>query len=105
MQPGAVHLDCSTVDVDSARAVAGAARSAGLRAVDAPVSGGIEGARRGTLAMMVGGDAGVLDRVMPDAEVLLLPDTGHLPMLENPRTVAEAWISYTEARARDQRDS
>lgn len=51
------------------------------------------------------GGASVLERVMPDAEVLLLPDTGHLPMLENPCTVAEAWISYTEARARDQRET
>ena len=33
--------------------------------LDAPVSGGIEGARNGTLAMMVGGDAGVLERVRP----------------------------------------
>lgn len=40
---------------------------------------------------------------MRRAETLMLPDTGHLPMLENPRTVAEAWISYTErlARTRD----
>ncbi|NKI35893.1 alpha/beta fold hydrolase [Wenzhouxiangella sp. XN79A] len=45
--------------------------------------------------------AAVLERVMPNAEVLLLPDTGHLPMLENPCTVAESWISYTEKRARD----
>jgi pimeloyl-ACP methyl ester carboxylesterase len=49
--------------------------------------------------------AGVLERVMPNAEVLMLPDTGHLPMLENPCTVAESWISYTEAQARDQREA
>ncbi len=55
MTPGAVHLDCSTVDVDSARAVAQAAMAAGLHAVDAPVSGGIGGATAGTLTFMAGG--------------------------------------------------
>ncbi|MEQ9239637.1 3-hydroxyisobutyrate dehydrogenase [Roseovarius indicus] len=56
MDKGAVHLDCSTVDVDSARAVAEAAQAAGLSALDAPVSGGIAGAAGGTLTFMVGGD-------------------------------------------------
>lgn len=55
MRPGAVFCDCSTVDVDSARAVADAARAAGLGALDAPVSGGIGGAQAGTLTFMVGG--------------------------------------------------
>ena len=55
MTPGAVHLDCSTVDVDSARAVATAAAQAGLAAIDAPVSGGIGGATNGTLTFMAGG--------------------------------------------------
>ncbi|NDV51763.1 MULTISPECIES: 3-hydroxyisobutyrate dehydrogenase [Roseobacteraceae] len=55
MAPGAVLLDCSTVDVESARAVAEQARAAGLGALDAPVSGGIGGAAAGTLTFMVGG--------------------------------------------------
>ncbi len=55
MAPGAVLLDCSTVDVESARAVAEDARAAGLGALDAPVSGGIGGAAAGTLTFMVGG--------------------------------------------------
>ncbi|MDF0601461.1 3-hydroxyisobutyrate dehydrogenase [Psychromarinibacter sp. C21-152] len=55
MEPGAVFLDCSTVDVDSARAVADMAEAAGLRPLDAPVSGGISGAAAGTLTFMVGG--------------------------------------------------
>jgi 3-hydroxyisobutyrate dehydrogenase len=55
MQPGAVLLDCSTVDVESARAVADQAIAAGLLAVDAPVSGGIGGAEGGTLTFMAGG--------------------------------------------------
>ncbi len=57
MAQGALHLDCSTVDVESARAVAETAEAAGLLAVDAPVSGGIGGAAAGTLTFMVGGTA------------------------------------------------
>lgn len=55
MDRGAVLLDCSTVDVDSARAVAGDAQKAGLEPLDAPVSGGVTGAAAGTLTFMVGG--------------------------------------------------
>ena len=54
---GAVFIDCSTVDVDSARAVAALAEAAGLLAVDAPVSGGTGGAAAGTLTFMAGGSA------------------------------------------------
>jgi 3-hydroxyisobutyrate dehydrogenase len=58
-QPGAVLVDCSTVDVESARTVAQMAENAGLLSVDAPVSGGIGGAAAGTLTFMAGGsDAG-----------------------------------------------
>ena len=55
MDRGALFLDCSTVDVDSARSVADRAEAAGLLAVDAPVSGGIGGASAGTLTFMAGG--------------------------------------------------
>ena len=55
MAPGAILLDCSTVDVESARAVAKQARAAGLGALDAPVSGGAVGARNATLTFMAGG--------------------------------------------------
>jgi len=59
MRAGAALVDCSTVDVDSARAVATQAEAAGLLAVDAPVSGGTGGATAGTLTFMAGGsDAG-----------------------------------------------
>jgi 3-hydroxyisobutyrate dehydrogenase len=53
----ALLLDCSTIDVDSARAVAKQAGEAGFRFADAPVSGGIMAAEAGTLAFMVGCDA------------------------------------------------
>ena len=52
---GALFLDCSTVDVATARAVAEQARAADHPALDAPVSGGIGGAEAGTLTFMVGG--------------------------------------------------
>ena len=55
MRKGACFVDCSTVDVESARAVAVQANEAGLLAVDAPVSGGIGGADAGTLTFMAGG--------------------------------------------------
>ncbi|WP_420858786.1 3-hydroxyisobutyrate dehydrogenase [Marivivens marinus] len=70
MAAGAVHLDCSTVDVDSARAVARAAETAGLMAVDAPVSGGVGGAAAGTLTFMAGGPAAAFDKVKPLFDIM-----------------------------------
>src|SRR5438105_4796571 len=55
-RPGALLVDCSTIDVESARAVATQAKAAGFRFADAPVSGGQAGAEAGTLAFMVGCD-------------------------------------------------
>ena len=52
----ALLIDCSTIDVDSARAVAAQAKAAGFRFADAPVSGGTAAAEAGTLAFMVGCD-------------------------------------------------
>ncbi|MEM1082105.1 MAG: alpha/beta fold hydrolase [Pseudomonadota bacterium] len=49
--------------------------------------------------------AAIVQRLMSNAETLMLPDTGHLPMLENPRTVAECWISYSERLARTRESS
>ncbi|MDB5442021.1 MAG: 3-hydroxyisobutyrate dehydrogenase [Phenylobacterium sp.] len=53
----ALLIDCSTIDVESARAVAAQAKAAGFRFADAPVSGGTAAAEAGTLAFMVGCDA------------------------------------------------
>lgn len=52
---GALFLDCSTIDLATAREVAGLAEAAGYEMVDAPVSGGIAAANGGTLTFMVGG--------------------------------------------------
>jgi 3-hydroxyisobutyrate dehydrogenase len=65
LRPGSVVVDTSTVSRETARAAAAALASLNVSYLDAPVSGGMEGARAGTLAMMVGGDAGVLERIRP----------------------------------------
>jgi len=53
-RPGALLIDCSTIDVDSARAAASGVQKLGFRFADAPVSGGVMAADAGTLAFMVG---------------------------------------------------
>ncbi len=70
MKVGAVLCDCSTVDVDSARAVADMAVTAGLDALDAPVSGGVGGAAAGTLTFMVGGSDTAFATVLPLFDVM-----------------------------------
>ena len=70
MAPGAVLCDCSTVDVDSARAVAEQAAAAGLGALDAPVSGGVGGAAAGTLTFMAGGSDDAFAKVKPLFDVM-----------------------------------
>ena len=61
----ALLLDCSTIDVATARKVAGDAAAAGYAMVDAPVSGGIAAANAGTLTFMVGGNAEAFARAEP----------------------------------------
>jgi 3-hydroxyisobutyrate dehydrogenase len=68
--PGTVLIDCSTVDVADARAVAEQAGAAGLDALDAPVSGGVGGAAAGTLTFMAGGLEAALERARPLFEAM-----------------------------------
>lgn len=56
-RPGTLFVDCSTIDVADARAAHAAAVAAGMRALDAPVSGGVVGAEAATLTFMAGGGA------------------------------------------------
>ncbi|MGX9350633.1 3-hydroxyisobutyrate dehydrogenase [Shimia sp. W99] len=70
MSEGTALVDCSTVDVDSARAVAAQAAEAGLLAVDAPVSGGIGGAAGGTLTFMAGGSAEAFAKAEPLFDIM-----------------------------------
>jgi 3-hydroxyisobutyrate dehydrogenase len=65
---GALLIDCSTIDVDSARHVGDLAAKAGLEMVDAPVSGGVGGATAGTLTFMVGGSEGAFAKARPILE-------------------------------------
>ncbi|MBX3594415.1 3-hydroxyisobutyrate dehydrogenase [Sphingomonas sp.] len=64
-QPGAILIDCSTIDVSTARRNADAAQAKGLLAVDAPVSGGIAAAAGGTLTFMVGGGDAAFEKAEP----------------------------------------
>ena len=62
---GAQVIDCSTIDVASARAVGDAAKARGIRFLDAPVSGGVTGAAAGTLTFIVGGESADFEAARP----------------------------------------
>jgi len=64
-RPGALLIDCSTIDVETARAVAEAAAEKGFQMLDAPVSGGVIGAEAASLTFMVGGDDDAFARGEP----------------------------------------
>jgi 2-hydroxy-3-oxopropionate reductase len=65
MAPGSVLIDCSTIAPESARRIAARLGEKGIDMLDAPVSGGAQGAIDATLAIMAGGEAAVLERVRP----------------------------------------
>ena len=67
-EPDALLIDCSTIDVDSARAVNRAAMEHGSEVLDAPVSGGVAGAENATLTFMVGGSEQGVARARPILE-------------------------------------
>ena len=69
-RPGAVLIDCSTVDVESARAASTLATAVGLLAVDAPVSGGTGGASAGTLTFMAGGSPDAFAAAQPLFDIM-----------------------------------
>lgn len=70
VRAGSLFIDCSTIDVAAARHAAEVALDAGYRAVDAPVSGGVVGAKAGTLTFMVGGASDVFAVVEPVLAVM-----------------------------------
>ena len=81
MEPGAIFVDHTTASAEVARELYGAARTLGLRFIDAPVSGGQAGAQNGQLTVMCGGDAAAFAVVQPVAmafarAVTLLGDSG-----------------------------
>jgi 2-hydroxy-3-oxopropionate reductase len=67
---GAVWIDMSTIAPATARSVAAQAKDAGLRPLDAPVSGGEQGAIDGTLSIMVGGETADVEAARPVLDVL-----------------------------------
>jgi 3-hydroxyisobutyrate dehydrogenase len=67
---GTLLIDCSTIDVESARAVASAAEAKGLPMIDAPVSGGVSGAQAATLTFMVGGSESAFAQAKPLLEAM-----------------------------------
>jgi 2-hydroxy-3-oxopropionate reductase len=69
-KPGTLHIDCSTIRPDVARALAAAGHERGIRVVDAPVSGGEAGAKEGTLSIMVGGAAEDVEASRPYLDVV-----------------------------------
>lgn len=72
LQPGTIVIDHSTVAPDTAKQAAAQLAAVGADFLDAPVSGGVEGARNGKLSVMVGGDAAVLERARPVLEAYAL---------------------------------
>jgi len=67
---GTIVIDMSTISPDVTREIAGALRRRGIHMLDAPCSGGSEGAANGTLSIMIGGDEEVLERARPVLSVL-----------------------------------
>src|SRR5580765_8583959 len=68
--PGTLLIDCSTIDVETARAVAAEADKKGLLMLDAPVSGGVGGATAATLTFMVGGSERAFERALSILQVM-----------------------------------
>jgi 3-hydroxyisobutyrate dehydrogenase len=65
VQTGSLVIDCSTISPQATQEIAAHLAQAGVFMLDAPVSGGSEGAAKGTLSIMVGGDAEQFDRALP----------------------------------------
>ena len=69
-KPGTLFIDCSTIDVATARDVISQAEAGGFAMIDAPVSGGVGGAAAGTLTFMCGGSAEAYGRAKPLLDIM-----------------------------------
>ena len=103
-EPGTLLIDCSTIDVASAREVHKAAAAAGHRMLDAPVSGGVAGADAGTLTFMVGGAEADFQAAGPLLEVMGRkvvhaggPGNGQAAKLCNNMILGVSMIAISEA--------
>ncbi len=105
-KPGALLIDSSTIDVQTARAVAAEAADRGFLMVDAPVSGGVAGAEAATLTFMVGGPDEAFARARPILEKMGRkiihaggPGTGEAAKICNNMLLAISMIGTSEAFA------
>ncbi len=64
-EPNTLIVDCSSIDIQMSRQLAEMAQAQGLQMLDAPVSGGVAGAKAGTLTFMVGGEKAAFERALP----------------------------------------
>lgn len=103
-EPGAVLIDATTSDPALAERIAAAAAARGLKALDAPVSGGDLGARNATLSIMVGGDEAAFNEVLPLLQVMgksvILqggPGAGQRTKMANQIAIAGALMGTIEA--------
>ena len=102
--PGTLLIDCSTIDVDTARAVAAEAEKKGLLMLDAPVSGGVGGATAATLTFMVGGSDAAFARAKPILDTLGKtvvhaggPGNGQVAKICNNMILGVSMIAVSEA--------
>ncbi|MDA0597618.1 MAG: NAD(P)-dependent oxidoreductase [Chloroflexi bacterium] len=70
LKPGSIVIDMSTIDPKMGKKMANLIEAKGSNFVDAPVTGGVEGAQAGTLSILVGGNAEVFERALPVLNVL-----------------------------------
>jgi len=70
LRPGSIVIDCSTVSAETARSAAETLAAAGSSFLDCPVSGGVEGAKNATLAIMCGGEEEAFDKARPVLEAM-----------------------------------
>ena len=103
---GAIVIDSSTIAAEAARSIAERLAKAGVRFLDAPVSGGQKGAAEGTLTFFVGGDAGALERARPVLSAMgkrithLGPSgSGQLGKAVNQIVVANTLLAVSEGMA------
>ena len=85
LKPRSIVIDCSTVAADTARSASSRLAGIGAAFLDCPVSGGVEGARNATLAIMCGGDPAAFERAKPVLEAL-----GKTIMLMGPSGAGQA---------------
>jgi 3-hydroxyisobutyrate dehydrogenase len=100
LSPGTTVIDMSSSEPLRTRALAARLAERGIRMVDAPVSGGVKGAERGALTIMVGGDDADVARVMPVLETLGRPvhagaiGSGHaVKALNNLLSATHLWVT------------